>query len=145
MAKQPTIGNLNTRSRVQFDFLDGGRHDFEYFSDLTEEQGDGTLSSVRTTRAEEGADGEAFVPIPRPQDPLVVCHECRNTRQSLFRRQMPSHGLLRKRNARQCPCGQYLCGRHVVMGSDGVWRCRSCARRATLWGFVMAIFFKRGR
>jgi len=145
MAKQPGMGDMNTRSRVQLRFLDGGQHDSECFSELMEEQDDGALSSVRTTRAEEAADGEILVPISRPQDPLVACRGCGNPGWSLFRRERPSHGILRKRNAHQCSCGQYFCPRHAVKGHDGAWRCRACARRAAIAGFFRAIFLKTER
>ncbi len=145
MAKQPGMGDMNTRSRVQHRFLDGGQHDSEYFSELTEEQDDGALSSVRTIRAEECADGELMATVPRPRDAWVACHECRNPTRSLFRREVPSHGILRKHNAHQCTCGRYFCPRHSTKGSDGIWRCRPCARKAALRSFLAAIFLKTER
>lgn len=73
---------------------------------------------------------------------LAVCHFCRNTQFSIWRREEATHGIMALENAKSCEeCGMLLCPKHVAQYKDGKWRCQPCAKKNSIKRFFRAIFY----
>jgi hypothetical protein len=75
---------------------------------------------------------------------IAQCPLCLNPPRSLFRREKPSNGLTTIASMRRCcRCGEVVCSRHYVIGSDSQTRCRRCNRIFKFHKAIKCIFFRQ--
>ena len=108
---------------------------------------DGSIKYYQKSYNIQLVDGLQWNPgmlLANPPIYVGICDSCRDICSlKMFKKVMPTHGIVSLGRAKLCECGTLCCPSHRKLCSDGKWRCLTCARKHMVKELLRPIFFTR--